>query len=170
MPVSTLTVPGTITITFTGDATTTQADWDFVMQSLSFLPSTNDVHNPNETDRNFTFQVQDSQGNFSNTTNSLIHVVAQNDLPTLDLDDDDSSGINSGNYQGTFIEDGGPVPIHSNMVIADLDDTNLESAQVILTNPQTDDQMLINGVVVNAGDTGTLTALPIRSARAAAAN
>ncbi len=50
VPLATLTASGTLTITFTGDASTTNADWNSVLQSMTFLPSTNDVHNPDPTD------------------------------------------------------------------------------------------------------------------------
>ena len=159
VPVATLTAPGTITITFTGNASTTLADWDSVMQSMTFLPSTNDVHNPDPADRHVTFVATDATNVTSNTTNTTIHVIPQNDPPTLDLDDDNSGGINAGNYQGTFTEDSGGTPIHSNIVMTDLDDTNFQTATVTLTNPQADDEFIINGTAVVSGDTGTVNGI-----------
>ena len=99
VPVATLVAPGTIVITFTGNASTTLADWDSVMQSMTFLPSTNDVHNPDPADRHVTFVATDATNVASNTTNTTIHVIPQNDPPTLDLDDDNSGGVNAGNYR-----------------------------------------------------------------------
>jgi VCBS repeat-containing protein len=159
MPGATLVAPGPLTITFTGDASTTTADWNSVLQSLAFLPSTNDVHNPDPTDRHFTFQVSDSEGAASNITNTTIHVVPQNDPPTLDLDDDNSGGINAGNFSGSFTEGSGGTPIHSNIIITDLDDSNLQSASVTLSNPKPGDEFIIDGTVVSAGDSGTVNGI-----------
>ncbi len=158
-PLATLTAPGTITITFTGDASTTNANWNTVLQALTFLPSTNDVHNPDPADRNFTFQVSDSASAFSNITNTTIHVTPENDVPTLDLDDDNSSGLNAGNFQATFVENSGGVPIQSNIIMTDLDNTNFQSATVTLANTQTDDQFKINGTPVVSGNTGLINGI-----------
>ena len=159
IPSTTLTADGTMTLTFTGDASTTTADWNSVLQSLVFLPSITDAHNPDPADRHFTFQVSDAQSANSNLTNTTIHVVPENDPPTLDLDDDNSSGLNAGNYQGTFTENAGAVPIHSNILISDLDDTNLQSAVVTLTNVMPSDEFVINGTAVGVGDTGTVNGI-----------
>ena len=158
-PIATLTAPGTLTITFVGDASTTLADWDSVMQSMTFLPSTHDVHNPDPADRHITFVATDATNVSSNTTNTTIHVTPQNDPPTLDLDDGNTGGINAGNFQGSFTEDSGGTPIHSDIVMTDLDDTNFQTAMVTLTNTQTDDEFIINGTAVVSGDTGTVNGI-----------
>ncbi|MFZ1815337.1 MAG: DUF4347 domain-containing protein [Rhizobiaceae bacterium] len=139
IPIATLTAPGTITITFTGTATTTAADWSAILQAVTFQPSTNDVHNPDPADRNITIEATDSAMASSGVLETLVHVVPVNDPPTLDLDDDNSSGINAGHYQGTYVENAVSAPLSSGVIITDLDDTNFESMVITLTNGQVGD-------------------------------
>ncbi len=64
---------------------------------------------------------------------------------------DDVSGLN---YTATYTENGTPVSISSAAGgIRDVDDTNMESATVTLTNQQTGDRLLVNG---SAAASGTL--------------
>lgn len=147
-PVATLTGDGTITLTLTGTAATTTADWTAILAAITFLPSTNDVHSPDTSDRHITIQASDENNTLSGLATALIHVIAENDPPTLDLDDDNSSGANAGNFLGQFTEDGGPVDIQSDVLIADLDDINLEFATITLTNPLAGDQLIVDGVLV----------------------
>ena len=60
---------------------------------------------------------------------------------------------------GTFTEDSGGTPIHSNIVMTDLDDTNFQTAMVTLTNTQANDEFIINGTAVVSGDTGTVNGI-----------
>ena len=159
LPSSTLTADGTMTLTFTGGASTKTADWNAVLHSITFEPSTNNVHDPDPADRNITVQVSDSFNQFSNTARSTIGVTPENDPPTLDLDDDNSSGINAGNAQISYTENGTPVPLHSDILTTDLDDSDFETAQVILTNPQAGDELYVNGALVSEGDTGSVGAI-----------
>jgi large repetitive protein len=159
VPVATLTAPGVMTITFTGTDTTTSADWQAVLNSITFLPSTNDVHNPNPADRHITVQASDVDGSQTALATATIHVTPENDPPTLDLDDDNSSGVNAGNVNITYTENDTPLPLHSNIITTDLDDTNYESATVTHTNPQTGDELYVNGAVVVAGDTGIVNGI-----------
>ncbi len=158
-PVATLTAPGTMTLTLTGTGATTLADWQSVLSSITFLPSTNDVHNPDPADRHITVQAWDASNAASNLATATIHVTPQNDPPTLDLDDDNSTG-NSGNAYLNYTENGAPVALHSNIVTTDLDDANYESATVSHTNPQAGDQIFVNGVLVAAGDSGSVGGIP----------
>ena len=146
VPVATLTAPGVMTITFTGDASTTAADWDAILSSITLTPSTNDVHNPNAADRNVTIEAFDSGMLSSGPLETVIHVIPVNDPPTLDLDDDNSSGINAGNYQGIFTEGGPPAAISSGVVSTDLDDTNLEGVTITLTNGEIGDILNIGSL------------------------
>lgn len=155
-PVATLTVAGTMTVTLTGTGATTLANWQAVLASVTFLPSTNDVNNPNPADRHITVQAWDDGGAPSNLATSTIHVTPQNDPPTLDLDDNNSSGVNAGNVGIAYMENGAAVPLHSIIVTSDLDDTDYDAAQVIHTNPQAGDVISINGTAVSAGDTGSV--------------
>jgi VCBS repeat-containing protein len=159
VPVATLTAPGTMTLTFVGTAGTTTADWQAVLNAITFLPSTNNVHNPDPSDRHITVQASDATGTATPLATATIHVTPENDLPTLDLDDDNSSGINSGNVNIPYTENGTPVPLHSGLVTTDLDDTNYETAVVTHTNPQPGDQLYVNGTLVAAGNTGTVNGI-----------
>jgi VCBS repeat-containing protein len=159
VPVATLTAPGTMTLTFVGTAATTTADWQAVLNAITFLPSTNNVHNPDPADRHITVQASDATGSATTLATATIHVTPENDLPTLDLDDDNSSGINSGNVNIPYTENGTPVPLHSGLVTTDLDDTNYETAVVTHTNPQPGDQLYVNGTLVTAGSTGTVNGI-----------
>jgi VCBS repeat-containing protein len=158
-PVATLTAPGVMTLTFVGTAATTTADWQAVLNAITFLPSTNNVHNPDPSDRHITVQASDATGSTTPLATATIHVTPENDLPTLDLDDDNSSGINSGNVNIPYTENGTPVPLHSGVVTTDLDDTNYETAVVTHTNPQPGDQLYVNGALVTAGSTGTVNGI-----------
>jgi VCBS repeat-containing protein len=155
-PVATLTAAGTMTVTLTGTGATTLANWQAVLASVTFLPSTNDVNNPNPADRHITVQAWDDGGAPSNLATSTIHVTPQNDPPTLDLDDNNSSGVNAGNVGVSYTENGAAVALHSGIVTSDLDDTDYASAQVVHTNPQAGDVISINGGAVSAGDTGSV--------------
>lgn len=60
--------------------------------------------------------------------------------PTVDLDADDLSGSTGTGYQTTWTEGAGAIAVVDNdIVINDATDTNMESATVTLTNPQTGD-------------------------------
>jgi len=138
-PIATLTAPGVMTVTLTGESSTTSADWTAILQSITFNPSTDDVHNPNPADRNITIVATDAQMESSQLLETIVHVVPVNDPPTLDLDDDNSGGINAGNYQGTYVENGTDAPISSGVVVTDLDDINLEGVTISLTNGEVGD-------------------------------
>ena len=90
-------------------------------------------------------QVTVNDGNFdSNVGTTLMHVVA-NVPPALNLDSD-SSTIGGVDYLTAFT-DGGPAVaiVDTDVLITDSDDTELTSATVTLTNPDTDDVLVFNG-------------------------
>ncbi|MDE5085655.1 MAG: Ig-like domain-containing protein, partial [Trichodesmium sp. St16_bin2-tuft] len=61
--------------------------------------------------------------------------IVVNIKPTLDLDGDNNSGVTGNDYITTFTEDGTAVAIGDDDVrITDLNDTNIESATITLTN------------------------------------
>ncbi|MBK8768818.1 MAG: tandem-95 repeat protein [Rhizobiales bacterium] len=159
VPAATLTTAGPLTVTFTGSPTTTAADWQAILASVTLLPSTNNVNNPDPADRHITVQVSDDSSATSNIAASTIHVVPQNDPPTLDLDDDNSGGINAGNVLVQYTENAAATPLNSIIVTSDLDDTNYESATVVHTNPQPGDQISVNGVIVSDGSSGTVAGI-----------
>ncbi|GGA48356.1 hypothetical protein CYANOKiyG1_67410 [Okeania sp. KiyG1] len=95
--------------------------------------------------------------------------IETNDPPTLDLDGNDSSGATGNDYTTTFIEGGNAVAIGDNgdVVITDVDDTNIESATITLTNRPDGDTVeslsvnstLPTGITASSYDsaTGTIT-------------
>ena len=75
-----------------------------------------------------------------------MHVVSPPNVPpALDLDADNST-IGGANYLTAFT-DGGPAVaiVDTDVLIIDSDDTELTSATVTLTNPDTDDVLTFNG-------------------------
>jgi len=77
----------------------------------------NTAEEPTAGIRNITFIVSD--GVNSSTAYTCIQVIARNDRPVLDLNGNDTDGIN---FTTTFIDSGGPVPITSqNVFITDND-------------------------------------------------
>ncbi|MCM8857219.1 MAG: retention module-containing protein, partial [Candidatus Thiodiazotropha sp.] len=88
-----------------------------------------------------------------------IEVRGFNDVAEIDLD----SSASGNGYETTFIEDGAAVSIADNDVaIVDVDDENIESATIVLTNPQASDVLVVSGLpngitATVSGNTITLT-------------
>jgi len=82
--------------------------------------------------RNITFIVSD--GIVSSTSYACVQVITRNDIPELDLNGNDTDGIN---FTTTFIDSGGPVPITSqNVLITDNDvDSIVTFVGITLLNP-----------------------------------
>ncbi|HHN67896.1 MAG TPA: DUF4347 domain-containing protein, partial [Thermopetrobacter sp.] len=100
VPGQTLAADGQMTLTFSAPGGAPLTEWNALLQSLALLPSSANLNDPDTTPRVFSFQVTDDSGAVSNVVHSTLEVVAVNDAPGLDLDDDDSSGANAGNFQG----------------------------------------------------------------------
>ena len=99
----------------------------------------------------------------SNVATATVNLNAVNDAPVLDLDSDDST-VAGNNFEITFSEGGNPVNIaDSDIAISDVDDTNINSATITLTNARTDDVLaaanLPTGITASAYDpaTGVIT-------------
>ncbi len=105
----------------------TLANYQLVLQSLTY---NNTSENPTEVNRTIQITVNDG-GLTSPIVTSTIAVVAVNDAPTVDL-----NGVTAGvDFDATFTEGTGPVAIvDAGVVVDDVDDTNLESATITLTN------------------------------------
>lgn len=99
--------------------------------------------------------------NTGSTSTLAITVTPANDLPTLDLD---GSGAGTG-WNTTYTNQGTSVSIgDTDVAVVDIDDANIESAVIVLTNPQSGDTLnvgtLPNGITVTSGPTlsnGVLT-------------
>ncbi|MBL4827584.1 MAG: hypothetical protein JKY66_07710, partial [Spongiibacteraceae bacterium] len=91
------------------------------------------------------FQYTVSDGTNTTTATVTITVNNVNDAPTLDLDL--SAGGN--NFATTFTEDvsGAVTIVDTDVTITDVDDTNIESATITLTNVQTDDVFAMTGTL-----------------------
>jgi hypothetical protein len=94
----------------------------------------------------------------SNTATSMITVNAVNDAAILDLNSVASEADTDRTFSASFTENGSAVAIlDANADILDVDDTNLESATVSLTNIEADDRFLFNGTPVTSNTTNNAT-------------
>ncbi len=104
----------------------------------------------------FSYQIADDQGELSSAQTFTLHVSGQNDAGTLDLDHDDSSGVGGSDYQTTFQEGSGGVAIADiDTAMSDVDNANMQSATIVLTNPLGTDTFDISGVDPKFGATVT---------------
>lgn len=124
------------------------ANYQQVLRSIRY-DNASDM--PNTTTRLIRFVANDG-GSSSNLATASINVLASNDAPTLDLDANDSSGASGANFDTVFIQGDGAVRIvdASDAVLLDIDNTNLSSLTVTITN-------LFDGAaeVLSADTTGT---------------
>ena len=108
------------TLTLTG--TDTLANYQQVLRSVTYA---NSSQNPNATARAVDFVANDGTVN-SNTVTTTLGVTPVNDPPVLA----------AGGGAPTFTEDGPAVAVDPGLTVTDVDDTNLESATVTITNLQ----------------------------------
>src|SRR5204862_148806 len=108
---------------------TTVGNYQACLRTLAY---NNSSQNPDAADRSITVVANDGAAN-SNTATATIHVVQVNDPPAVDLNG--GAGTGTG-YTNTFTEDGGPVAAADPALaaISDVDNTNLASLTVTLTN------------------------------------
>jgi len=85
---------------------------------------------------NFGYVAGSSDGGVDATAaTASITVGAVNDLPVIDLDADDSSGVGGSDYEAQFVEGGGPVlVIDSDASLIDVDSGNLTGLTVSIGN------------------------------------
>ena len=84
---------------------------------LATVEYVNTAEEPTAGTRNITFIVSD--GIDRSTVYTCVQVIARNDRPVLDLNGNETDGVN---FSTTFIDSGGPVPITSqNVIIIDND-------------------------------------------------
>jgi|GEM_PF-3000612 len=80
-------------------------------------------------------------------------ITAVNDLPVLDLDANDSgangaTGVSGADFAVNYIVSGPPAAIADvDTTITDVDNTNIQSATITLTNHQTNDTLAISGAL-----------------------
>ncbi|WP_243058325.1 Ig-like domain-containing protein [Nocardioides sp. SR21] len=111
------------TLAFTGTAS--KADYTTLVQSIRY---DNTQNPPDPTSRTITVTVGDGDLT-SDPADAVVEVRPINAPPGLDLDTvgaGDDSAV-------TFVEDGGAVAIAPDAAVSDSDDTDLESATVVLT-------------------------------------
>ena len=113
--------PGTGTLTLSGTATV--ANYQTALRNVLYNNTSN---TPSTLARTVTWQVNDGAGvnNLSNTPTSTVNVAAVNDAPVL----------TSGGGSPSFTEGGAAVVVDGGITVTDVDDTNLESATVTITN------------------------------------
>ena len=101
----------------------------------------------------------DNPGDFIYTVSDGSETISQavdfdltsiNDAAALDLDDDNDSGAGASNYRATFTEDDGAIAItDTDATLTDVDNTDLESLTVVITN-------LLDGTAESLSVDGTL--------------
>ena len=134
-------------LTLSGTASV--ADYQTAIQSVTYE---NSSENPSDALRTIKFQVTDSSGAHSKATTRGIFVTPVNDAPTATPSDGATS----------FTEGDPATPVDSGLTVGDVDDTNLEGAQVRISDgmePEDalaySDQLGISGTY--DADTGVLT-------------
>jgi Big-like domain-containing protein/cadherin-like protein/VCBS repeat protein len=159
-------VNGTLVITF--DSNATSAAVDSVLQQLTYRNTSDNPTTPSVT-INYTFSDGNAGAQGSTFTpgtangSVVVNITASNDAPTLDLDGDDSSTATGADYKGLYIPAGPAVPVaDGDTAIGDLDDTNMESATITITNAQLNDQLTFSGappagIIVGGSGTTILT-------------
>jgi len=149
-PPGPLAAAGSIAVSIIGNGS--RADYEAALLAITFQSNAEDS---NETDRIVNIQVSEN-ADLSNMTTTIIHVVEVNDRPVLDLDGNNSSGINAGNYRVTYSENGPALAIADiDTIVQDLDHLNLASAEITLTNGQIGDQLTVGALPAGISLVGT---------------
>ena len=112
-------------ITFTGTADV--ADY---MTAISLIQYNSTTSNPTDILREINCYVSDSAAR-SDIAVAEVSFDTVNEMPTLDLD----SLSATVNYSTTFTEEGGPIRITGDVVIADQDDNTMSSLSISLLSP-----------------------------------
>ncbi|MEM6470440.1 MAG: DUF4347 domain-containing protein [Planctomycetota bacterium] len=106
------------------------ANYQQVVRSIQYQ---NTSFDPDTTERNITFAIDD--GTSVSTATSTVSIAAVNDAPAIDLDADDSSGATGSGFLGQFTEGGGSVlAVDADATLADVDSSTLDSIEVTITN------------------------------------
>jgi outer membrane protein OmpA-like peptidoglycan-associated protein len=135
------------TVTLTGSHTI--ADYDAALQAVKYASTSDD---PDPADRTVRFIANDGDNDSAPTTQT-IDITVVNDAPV----------VNTTGSALTYNQADPAAAVDSGLAATDVDDTNLESAEVKLTNPQGGDELVysttagVAGVVNGAKDTVTFT-------------
>ncbi len=150
--------PATGTITLTGDAPI--ADYQAAIAGITY---NNTATLPNQADRVIDVSVNDGEKD----SNVAVSTITFGDAPpVIDLDADDSSGVAGNDYTNNFVPGAAPVTIGDiDTDITDVDDANMQSATITLTNILDGDAESLTvgtlpaGITASAYDpaTGTIT-------------
>jgi len=137
-------VPSTGVLTLTGSAPL--ADYEAAIQTVGYF---NNSHDPSDLDRTVSFEVEDGDTN-SNTLSRVIKFTAVNDAPQL-------STIEA--QPAFYTENGAPIAVTGNLSITDLDDSDIESAEITISGNFTsgeDELIYVNQLGISGNfDTGT---------------
>ncbi|MCB1382271.1 MAG: tandem-95 repeat protein [Notoacmeibacter sp.] len=148
-------IAGTITLELFS-STANPADMATAIRSITFSTPSED---PDPTPRELTITLTDDSGTTGAPVSVFVNVVPVNDAPVIDLDRNNSTATGD-DYAGTYTENDPGVPIIDigDNLMVDLDDTNMQSATVTLTNAQPEDLItLASGYTTPAGLTVTIT-------------
>ncbi|WNV09235.1 VCBS domain-containing protein [Tardiphaga sp. 709] len=102
------------------------------------------------------------------SSTTTIRFVASGGLGDSDYVYLDNVNISYSN-EPTFTENGSAVAIITNATLSDVDDANMASATVVLTNKQAGDQLWINSTALSNGSTGTVNGVSYLVAESAGA-
>ncbi|MDI1341020.1 VCBS domain-containing protein [Polaromonas sp.] len=144
--------PNNNILTLSGSAPV--ASYAAALRAITYL---NSSESPNTTPRSITVSVSD--GTFSSAVaTTTVNVVSVNDAPVLDLD---ASAAGTG-FSTYFIRSTGPAPTpvkiaDSDVLITDVDNTNLTGATVTLTNWFTGDVLSTAGIPGGLGITAVIS-------------
>lgn len=157
---------GVVTLDFkdsTGTGTLTSVQAEALLDALKYSNTSDD---PAGSPRVFSLSVTDAGGLSSNTATSTITVTPVNDPPVLDLDANNSSTAIGADYKGSFRVGGTSAAIADiDSAVTDLDNANIASATIVLTNAKVGDSLSFSGtfgaivatVPATATADGTLT-------------
>lgn len=124
----------------------TLANYQQVLRTVTYQ---NSSQNPNVETRQITFVVSDGTYQ-SDAVTALVRIITTNDASIVSLDADNSGG-NAPNFQTSFVEAGGAVPIVDDVLITDADNLALTHITITITNPVDGVNEILS---VNTGATG----------------
>jgi VCBS repeat-containing protein len=128
--------------------TATMAQWQHAMQAVTYFNSSD---NPSGDTRTISYSADDGQSahNLSNVVTATVSVTPVNDAPTLDLD----TGTSGNDFSRSTDIGAAPVAVTGPVHIADVDNSTLASAKLVLNNGSAGDFVTVGG---SSNSNGTL--------------